>query len=269
MAGLLLIRQEKRAPEPMLPPELWANPTLRVAALGNLAIGALMIGVIAFMPTSIQGVLQRGAFDSALGLALLSLGWPITGWFAARMIIRVPYRTVATAGGVVLVVSTVLLLVARGEWGFALICAGALANGLGCGLISLTMLLAVQASVGWQLRGIATSSVIFMRTVGQALGTALLGALLNLGLARRLPGADDPVALLMDPLRRAALPAAELTRLVAAVAFSMQDVYLGLLVLALALFGCARLMPTGTLAEAQPYRPVDGAAATRHIRPSR
>lgn len=37
----------------------------------------------------------------------------------------------------------------------------------------------VQSAVGWNLRGAATSSNTFVRTLGQALGVAVLGTYLN------------------------------------------------------------------------------------------
>ncbi|HLY55721.1 MAG TPA: MFS transporter [Stellaceae bacterium] len=268
-AAILLVLQERRSPEPMLPPVVLKNPVVRVGALGNAAIGALMMGVIAFTPTYVQGVMQRGAFEAALGLVLLSLGWPITGSIAARLIVRIPYRNVSTVGGCVLVGSAALLLAVRPDQGLALLCIACFGLGLGLGLVSLTFLLSAQASVTWNVRGIATSSVLFMRSLGQSLGTAAMGAVLNLGIAHRLSGIADPVETLMDPARRAALAPADLARLSDAVAVSLQAVFVVIVLMAVALLVAARMMPHGTLADPFRHLPVDGTPASGQIKPSR
>ena len=62
----------------------------------------------------------------------------------------------------------------------------------GLGFCNTTYLVSVQAAVDWQDRGGATSSNMFMRIVGQSVGAALFGAMVNIGL--RL-GASMPHAL--------------------------------------------------------------------------
>ena len=54
------------------------------------------------------------------------------------------------------------------------------------GPTSLSFILAVQHTVSWGQRGVATGAVIFLRTIGGAIGVGLLGATLGWGLAHRL-----------------------------------------------------------------------------------
>ena len=55
--------------------------------------------------------------------------------------------------------------------------------GFGMGLISLTSIVLVQDSVEWSMRGSATASIIFSRSLGNTLGATVLGAVLNIGIA--------------------------------------------------------------------------------------
>ncbi len=81
--------------------------------------------------------------------------------------------------------------------------AAAFMIGVGMGLCNTTFIVSVQNSVEMSVRGIATASTLFTRMLGSALGTAVLGAMLNLNLQNRLPGMADPVQTLMDkPLRQ-------------------------------------------------------------------
>ncbi|WP_438810877.1 hypothetical protein, partial [Serratia marcescens] len=51
------------------------------------------------------------------------------------------------------------------------------------GLISVTSVVLVQESVEWSMRGSATASIIFSRSLGNTLGATTLGAILNIGIA--------------------------------------------------------------------------------------
>ena len=54
--------------------------------------------------------------------------------------------------------------------------------GFGMGIVSITGLMLVQESVEWSMRGSATSSVIFSRSLGNTLGATTLGAVLSIGI---------------------------------------------------------------------------------------
>jgi hypothetical protein len=107
----------------------------------------------------------------------------------------------------------------------------------------------IQAGVDWTERGVATSSYMFMRIVGQSVGTAVFGAVLNFGLSRHAPEAGDLVNRLLDPGLRRSLGAVELAQLGKAIASSLHLVYIisgfaALITLALASALPAALSPT-------------------------
>jgi len=61
MASALLVRQEKRAPEPLFPLSLWQNKVVVAGNIGGIVIGASMMGISAFLPTYVQGGSRRHA----------------------------------------------------------------------------------------------------------------------------------------------------------------------------------------------------------------
>ena len=83
----------------------------------------------------------------------------------------------------------------------------------------------IQTSVGWSERGVATSSFMFMRIVGQSVGAAVFGAVLNFDLYRRAPEAGDLVNRLLNPGLRRGLGTAELAHLSDAIASSLHLVF--------------------------------------------
>ena len=64
---------------------------------------------------------------------------------------------------------------------------GAFLLGVGMGFCNTAFIVSIQASVGWNERGMATSSTMFMRIVGQSVGAAVFGAILNFGIYRSCP----------------------------------------------------------------------------------
>jgi hypothetical protein len=117
------------------------------------------------------------------------------------------------------------------------------------GFCNTAFIVSTQASVGWNDRGMATSSTMFMRIVGNSVGAAVFGAILNFGVYRLLPEAGDAVNRLMSPAARLSLGANDIARLTEAVGSSLHVVYViaglvALISLVLALALPARLSPT-------------------------
>jgi hypothetical protein len=126
--------------------------------------------------------------------------------------------------------------------------------GLGMGFCATTFLVAVQGSVGWSERGMATSMNFFLRTVGQSLGAGIFGAIVNLGVFREIPEAGDIVNRLLLPGTRESLGPQAIANLGGAIAGALHDVYLIVAVLALAVLGLTLALPAGL----SPTRPAAG-----------
>jgi MFS family permease len=166
--------------------------------------------------------------------------------------IRTSYRLAATVGGAFLIAGTLVLMTLGPASGLLWAGAGSLLIGTGMGFCNTAFLVSTQASVGWNERGMATSSIMFMRIVGNSVGAAVFGAILNFGINRRIPEAGDAVNRLLEPPARHGLGAAEISRLSEAVASSLHIVYIvaGLVAvvsLFLALSLPTRLSPTRPL----------------------
>jgi EmrB/QacA subfamily drug resistance transporter len=244
-----LAMHEKRAAEPMLPLELWRNRIVAVGCLAGFFNGALMMGISGFLPTYVQGAMGRDATAAGIVLAASSVSWAFASMAAGRLMIRTSYRLTASIGGVFLVAGSVVLILLTPASELFWAGAGAFLLGVGMGFCNTAFIVSIQASVGWNERGMATSSTMFMRIVGQSVGAAVFGAILNFGVYSQLPEAGEAVNRLMTPAGRQSLSETVIAQLTEAVGGSLHIVYLiaGLvaivsLILALAL--PARLSPT-------------------------
>ena len=241
----ILAYWEARAPEPIVPLELWRNPIVSTTNLGSLAIGMVMMGVIVFIPPYVQGVMGRSPVVAGFTLVSQSLGWTVIGAFAGRLLVRITYRTMSICGGVLLILGAIMLVMLDTERGpvWAFLSGGLI--GFGIGFCNTTFLVAAQNAVHYQQRGAATSGNLFMRQFGSSLGASLLGGVINWALAQRIPEGRDAIDQLMDPAQRAAMAPDTLDRLSTAIASSLTTVYIVVLILAMISCALCFLVPAG------------------------
>jgi len=90
------------------------------------------------------------------------------------------------AGTVSMLISAVLLAQVSSETGRAQLILDVIFMGIGGGLSTATQTIAVQHAVPSTRMGVATSAVIFARSIGAALGTGTMGALMTWRLSRQL-----------------------------------------------------------------------------------
>jgi EmrB/QacA subfamily drug resistance transporter len=248
MALIALAAHERNAPEPLLPLNLWRNRVVVVGCLANFANGAIMMSLSAFLPTYVQGAMGRSPAAAGIALAVSSVSWTFASMASGRLMIRTSYRLAASIGGVCLVASGLVLMTLDPSDSLLRVGAGALLNGIGMGFCNTALIVSTQAVVGWNERGMATSSMMFTRMFGSSVGAAVFGAIVNFGIHRQLPEAGNAVNRLMQPAARQALSVDELARLTEAIASSVHVVYViaGLVALSslcLALVLPAKLSP--------------------------
>jgi MFS family permease len=211
-------------------------------------IAAVMTGVSAFLPTYVQGAMGRSALAGGLVLGAMSVTWAVASFFGGRLMVRTSYRLTAVIGTLCLVAGSTMLIALTPDRGVPWASTGSLLIGIGMGLCNTTFIVSIQAAVPWHQRGAATSSCMFMRFVGQSLGAASFGAVLNFTLLRAGADAEHMVNRLLDPTQRGSLPLAELTHLTDLIARGIHNTYvlaglLSVVALVLALMLPARLSP--------------------------
>jgi EmrB/QacA subfamily drug resistance transporter len=244
-----LAAHERRAAEPLLQLSLWRNRVVMVGCLAGFANGALMMSLSAFLPIYVQAAMGKSPTAAGVALAASSVSWTFASIASGRLMIRTSYRLAAGVGGASLIAGSAMLMTLDPSASLLWAGTGAALNGIGMGFCNTAFIVSTQASVSWNERATATSSIMFMRMVGSSVGASVFGAIVNFGIHRRLPEAGDVVNRLMQPAARKMLHSGELIRLTEAIASSLHVVYViaGLVAvvsLFLALALPARLSPT-------------------------
>ena len=233
---------EARTPNPILPIGLLTNRIIVGGLVLGVAVGSVLMGSTAFLSLYIQGVMGLSAMAAGLAVGAPSVSWPLGSFIGGRLLGRISYRATTFVGMPLLATGVLMLIALSPTRGAIWASLAPLLIGVGMGFIVPTFLVAVQASVGWEKRGIATSTTVFSRIVGQAIGAAVFGGILNAALSARADN-GDAVNRVVSPALRAAMPPAELMRLVQDIAAGLHHVYVILGVLVLVIFAATLALP--------------------------
>ncbi len=256
---------ERRAGDPILPPDLFTHVPTASAIAASFLIGALLFGIDTYVPLYVQGVLGGKATKAGEVLTPLFFSWALQASFvAARLLVRLGFRTTAVAGMGVIALGMMGLTLGAALPGSAIVLfkASLVVTGFGFGPASLSCILGVQNAVDWNRRGAATGAVTFSRVLGGALGVGILGATLAYEFARRLASAGasgvDIVAALR-PETHDLLTPDQLRLIQDALGRTLRDVFLQMLALAvLAIFCATRLAPGRAVSRPEPAPESEG-----------
>jgi MFS family permease len=179
LALLLLWRWERRAPDPLLPLPVLTEPSVWRANLVAALVAGAFVGCIAFLP--LYMVAARGLSAFGAGLALLPLAATAAGGaiIAGRMLSRTGRTMRWPAIGLsCAAVMMAAIAVAADALALPLLALLLALVSLGLGTSFPMVQVTVQSAVPRERLGSATASVQFTRSLGAAIGTALLGAVL-------------------------------------------------------------------------------------------
>jgi EmrB/QacA subfamily drug resistance transporter len=229
------VQVERRAPEPVLPPQLFGNPVFRITCAIGFVVGFALFGALTYLPLFQQVV--RGLSPTASGLQLVPLmvGLLASSIGSGQLITRTGrYKVFPILGTAIAAVGLFLLSGLEPDTGSVAVSAYMLVLGLGLGFVMQVLILAVQNAVPYSQLGVATSAATLFRSIGGSLGTAILGAIfanrLADELARRLPaGSPDAAGLSsgqIDPAQLKLLPAAVHETYVSSFTDSISTVFL-------------------------------------------
>ena len=178
IALAVFLRVERRVREPIVPLRLFGNRVVLAAATTGFLAGMAMFGAISFVPLFLQAVSGMSATAAGTVLIPFVFGWVLMSVVSARLVLRIGYRLVVVTGMVFLTVAFLLL----SRWSATLTTVAAMRDatigGVGMGLTMVPMLIAVQSAVERADLGAATSMIQFFRTVGGAIGLAVMGAVM-------------------------------------------------------------------------------------------
>jgi len=201
VATALLLFQERRHPEPLVPLDLFRDRVHLTANGAGVLLGVVLFGVVGYVPLFVQAVHGGGPIAAGSALIPLSLSWTVSTFVSGRLVRPIGFQALVRGGSALIGLGALLgwVGVAR-DWPAAALL-GEMAYGFGMGACISSFTVSVQECVAPHRKGIATALTQFARSIGGAVGVAVLGAVLTARAGADLQGAD--LAALDPPLREA------------------------------------------------------------------
>ncbi len=168
---------ERRTTEPILPPNLLKLRVFRTASAISLVAGFAMLGMSFHIALYFRITRRLGATDTALHMMPMIFGMLagllITGTLVARF---GRYRIFPVIGAAIAAAAVAMCATLEPDTPILLTFLYVTAFGLGIGQLMQVPVAAVQNTVGENELGTASSSVVFVRLLGQSIGPAVFGA---------------------------------------------------------------------------------------------
>ncbi|WP_010631250.1 MDR family MFS transporter [Sporolactobacillus vineae] len=248
---------ERKAADPLIPFSVLKKPMVVLNNCLALAAAAILIGNDIYLPMWLQGVLGYNATASGFVLTPMSLTWMAGSFLCGRLLARRGVRITGLIGTGFLLAGTfwMVLLDPSSSRSWMYLMTAIL--GLGFGIALTLTTICVQSSVSFRMRGAATASNQFFRSIGQTIGAAAFGTYFNARAAEKIvqypsqPGLDlHLLNQLVRPAGGRGLPEHLAGILRHVLAFGIHHVFLVLLVLAGVTAVCALMLPGQIRAEA-------------------
>lgn len=179
IAGLLFVRRQQRAPQPLLPLTLFTSVRFSLAALTSLASFVSQGMTFVALPFLFQSVYGYSAFASALLFTAWPVGIILAAPHAGRLADRHSPALISTVGLGAFTVGLILLALLPDHAQWWDISLRALVCGLGFGAFQSPNNREMLASASREHSSYASGVLAIMRTFGQCLGAALVGVILS------------------------------------------------------------------------------------------
>jgi len=213
---------ERRAAEPVLPLQLWKSPIFTFSNIAGMCVAMSMFGAIFFLPVYVQGVIGNSVTNSGAILVPMLVAMVVTSIGSGQLISRTGRYKIPLLIGLVFMGAGFYMLSTFGvNTTNETAIEAMILIGLGLGVTMQTYTLIVQNSVSQRDMAVATSATQMSRSIGAAVGLAVLGTILTQGLAssmsRYLPASavkqfqasgSSTAGAVFDPAQLAHLPPA-------------------------------------------------------------
>ncbi|MBN9072802.1 MAG: MFS transporter [Rhizobiales bacterium] len=165
------------AAEPLVSLEVLGNPIVLGGTLSMFLLQAASVSLTVYLPVYLQAALGLSASESGTALLAFLLGTVAGATISGRLTARiVHYKRIALVGAALAAVSLAVLAFVAGEISLGPLEALTALIGFGTGMTFPVCTVSVQNAVDRAHLGVATGVLTFLRSLGGALGVAIVGA---------------------------------------------------------------------------------------------
>lgn len=186
----LLIAVEHRAAPPLLPVDLFRNPTIWRANAAAACHGAILVSLLTFVPIYLRVVHEASASQTGLLIVPMTVGMGVGSLITGQIISRTGRTAILPSWGLVFVVAGLIMIAFFAPQLQPIELSTSLGlMALFLGTVMSVVQVTVQMAAGQTMLGTGAASVQYSRSMGAALGTAIVAAVLFATLAHTDPEA--------------------------------------------------------------------------------
>ncbi len=197
--AILLIVIERRMRDPFLAYDLYRSRLFTTGAATGVCAMICLFAAVMHVPLLVSGVIGKSLQAGGNTLTCMMLPWMVCSALTKPLLARFSYRTLAIAG--MILAGTAYALLANLDASLTLtpVIVAMVVLGAGLGLTVAPLLIAAQNSVTKDRLGAATSLTQFSRSMGAAVGLAVMGSLLTAAFGGHEPQGIINLRSKMDP----------------------------------------------------------------------
>jgi len=246
--AIALIFVERSTADPFLAYDLYRNRLFARGAATGVCAMVCLFAAIMHVPLLVTGVMRQSLEKGGMMLTCMMLPWMVCSAMTKVLLKKFSYRTLAI-GGMILAVAAYGTLSQVGMDATVLpVILAMVILGTGLGLTVAPLLIAAQNAVTKDRLGTATSLTQFTRSMGSAVGLAIMGTLFLAPF-----GGKEPEGLIDF---RSKFNPAQLKTMIAPLVVGLHHVFLATLVVAVVGIFLAFSIPSGKAADLQLAAPV-------------
>jgi EmrB/QacA subfamily drug resistance transporter len=178
--GVAFLWIQSRAAEPTIPLDLFRNRIFNVSMIIVFLTSMGMFGAILYIPLFVQDVLMQSATNSGLVLTPMMIGVILVSIVSGYMMSRTGrYKVLAIVGTFGVLAGLYLLSTMTVNTDNGTLVRYMIVMGLGLGTSMSLFTIVVQNAFPVDRLGVVTASLAFFRSIGGAVGVAVLGSAMN------------------------------------------------------------------------------------------
>jgi EmrB/QacA subfamily drug resistance transporter len=178
------ILAEGRAVEPIIPLRLFRIQTVAADSVIALGVGLVLLPLVIYLPLFMQGILGVSATNSGFAITPLTVSLVVGATVSGIVVGRLGrYRTVCITSAIILFIGLALLTRLTASTSLGIAAVFMVITGIGIGIYFSINTLIMQNAVPRNMLGVGTGMVRYLQALGQTLGVAIVGTIVNNSLA--------------------------------------------------------------------------------------
>ncbi len=171
---------ERFATEPILPLDLFRNRVFAADMLLGLTAGMTLLGLVIYLPLFLQGVMGESATNSGVVITPMTVSITVGSAAAGIIVAKMQrYQLITILGAIITTVGVFLMTLMTPSSSLLETWRNMIISGVGIGIFFSVMTLAVQNALPRTRMGVGTGAITYIRALGQTLGVAIVGSVVN------------------------------------------------------------------------------------------